>query len=74
MKKTRPARKRKRVAVITGTRAEYGVLRSPIEAIDAHPGLDLQLVVSGLHLRRQFGRSIDVILANGQHIAARVPM
>jgi GDP/UDP-N,N'-diacetylbacillosamine 2-epimerase (hydrolysing) len=60
--------------VITGTRAEYGVLRSPIEAIDAHPRLALQLVVTGMHLLRKFGRTIDDILADGWPVAARVPM
>ncbi|MBU0616813.1 MAG: UDP-N-acetylglucosamine 2-epimerase (hydrolyzing) [Planctomycetes bacterium] len=74
MKRVRAARRRRRVAVITGTRAEYGVLRSPIEAIDAHPRLDLQLVVTGMHLLRKFGHTIDDILADGWNIAARVPM
>ena len=46
MKRVRAARRRKRVAVITGTRAEYGLLRSPIEAINAHPLLELQLIAT----------------------------
>lgn len=36
--------------VITGTRAEFGLLRSVIEAVQAHSTLDLQLVVTGTHL------------------------
>ncbi len=71
---SRGGRKRKRVAVITGTRAEYGLLRSTIEAIDAHPRLELQLVVTGMHLLRKFGHTIDDIVADGWRIAARVPM
>ena len=60
--------------MITGTRAEYGLLRSPIEAINAHPRLELQLVVTGMHLLRKFGHTIDDIIADGWRIAARVPM
>jgi UDP-hydrolysing UDP-N-acetyl-D-glucosamine 2-epimerase len=67
-------RERKRVAVITGTRAEYGLLKSPIAAIATHPRLELQLVVTGMHLLRKFGHTIDDIRADGWRIAARVPM
>ncbi|MFQ5807944.1 MAG: UDP-N-acetylglucosamine 2-epimerase [Phycisphaerae bacterium] len=62
------------MAVITGTRAEYGVLRSTLEAIHAHPRLELQLVVTGMHLLRKFGHTIDDILADGWRVAACVPM
>ena len=40
----------KRIAVITGTRAEYGILVPVLDAIEAHAALDLQLVVTGTHL------------------------
>ena len=65
---------RKRVAVVTGTRAEYGLLRSSIEAIDAHPQLELQIVATGMHLLRKFGHTIDDIRADGWPVAARVRM
>ena len=65
---------RRRIAVVTGTRAEYGVLRSTIAAIAAHPQLDLQLVVTGMHLLCKFGHTVDAIRADGWPIAARVPM
>ena len=38
------------IAVVTGTRAEFGLLRSVIKAIAAHPSLNLQIVVTGTHL------------------------
>jgi len=60
--------------VITGTRAEYGVLRSTLEAIRAHPRLELQLVVTGMHLLRKFGHTVDDIISDGWPVAARVPM
>lgn len=65
---------RRRVAVVTGTRAEYGALQSTLAAIAAHPRLELQLVVGGMHLLPKFGRTVAQIAADGWPIAARVPM
>ena len=68
------ARRRRRVAVVTGTRAEYGLLGSPMRAIAGHPGLGLQLVVAGMHLLEKFGHTVDDITNDGWRIAVRVPM
>jgi len=59
------ARRRRRVAVVTGTRAEYGLLASPMRAIAAHPRLQLQLVVCGMHLLKKFGHTLDDIVRDG---------
>ncbi len=67
-------RRRRRVAVVTGTRAEYGPLRSAMTAIRRHPRLELQLVVTGMHLLEKFGHTIDEIEADGWRIDAKVPM
>ena len=63
-----------RIAVVTGTRAEYGLLRTVLDAIDVHPRLELQLVVTGMHLLRKFGHTLDDIVRDGWKIAARVAM
>lgn len=68
------AQPRRKVAVVTGTRAEYGLLRSTMRAIDSHPKLALQTVVTGMHLVRKFGHTVDQIAADGWRIDARVPM
>jgi len=47
-------RKRK-IAVITGTRAEYGILSPVMRAIDAAPQLELQIIATGMHLMPEFG-------------------
>lgn len=65
---------KRRIAVVTGTRAEYGLLRSTIRSISEHPKLHLQLVVTGIHLLREFGRTVRQIEEDGWEIAARVPM
>lgn len=73
VKRGRPGGRR-RVAVVTGTRAEYGLLISPMRAIAEHPRLTLQLVVTGMHLLRGFGHTVDNIARDGWRIDARVRM
>ncbi len=62
------------MAVVTGTRAEYGLLTSTLRAIHVHPRLELQVVVTGIHLLPRFGRTVGQIERDGWPIAARVPM
>ena len=40
----------RRIAVVTGSRAEFGLLRSVMASVDAHEELELQVVVAGAHL------------------------
>ena len=64
----------RRIAVFTGSRAEYGLLRHLIAAIAAEPGLALQLIVSGSHLSARHGRTVAEIEADGLKPAALVPL
>lgn len=66
--------RKRRVAVVTGTRAEYGLLTSTMAAIRRHPSLQLQLVVTGMHLLRKFGSTVRQIQRDGWTIDARVRM
>lgn len=63
---------KRRITVITGTRAEYGLLVPVLKAIDADRDLKLQLVVTGMHLLKRFGASVHEILDDGWRIDARV--
>jgi len=58
--------------VVTGTRAEYGLLYWLLREIDDDPDLELQLVVTGAHLAPEFGSTYRAIEADGFEIAARV--
>jgi len=60
------------VAVFTGNRAEYGLQFPILRAIDAHPGLDYRLIVSGAHLDPNFGRTLAEIEADGFQVHAQV--
>ncbi|MEZ7754615.1 UDP-N-acetylglucosamine 2-epimerase [Microbacterium paraoxydans] len=64
----------RKVAVLTGTRADYGLLRGLLRQIVQDPELDLQLLVTGTHLRDDFGRTEREIESDGFRIAASVPI
>jgi len=64
----------RRVAVLTGTRAEYGILKPVLGAIKSHPKLDLILIVTGMHLSREFGYTVREIEKDGFEIDAKVRM
>jgi UDP-N-acetylglucosamine 2-epimerase len=68
-----PKQNKRRICFVTGTRAEFGLMRSTLEAIAKHPDLQLQLIVTGMHLDRARGRSIDAIRKAGWHIDSVVP-
>lgn len=60
--------KKKKVAVFTGNRAEYGLQFPILKAIEKHPSLTYQLIVSGAHLEDDYGRSLSEIKNDGFHI------
>ncbi len=64
----------RKIAVVTGSRAEYGLLRPVIIEIQDDPTLDLQLIVTGMHLSPEFGSTWREIEADSVPIAARVEM
>jgi len=64
----------KKVCVVTGTRAEYGLLRWVLQGINDSPHLELQLVATGMHLSPEFGLTHREIEADGFRITRRVDM
>jgi UDP-N-acetylglucosamine 2-epimerase (non-hydrolysing)/GDP/UDP-N,N'-diacetylbacillosamine 2-epimerase (hydrolysing) len=55
----------RKILVITGRRAEYGLMRSAMKAIKNHKNLELCLVVTGNHLLNEYGNTIDQIKKDG---------
>lgn len=64
----------KKICVVTGTRAEYGLLRWAMEGIRQSPELKLQLVVTGMHLSPEFGLTVDAIESDGFTIDRKIEM
>ncbi len=63
----------RKVCVMTGTRAEYGLMHWLMRELKSDPAIVLQVVVSAMHLAPEFGRSVDAIRADGFAIDAEVP-
>jgi GDP/UDP-N,N'-diacetylbacillosamine 2-epimerase (hydrolysing) len=64
----------KKVLVVTGTRAEYGLLRWVIDGISKSSLLELQLCVTGMHLSPEFGLTYKEIVKDGYQIDSKVEM
>lgn len=60
----------RKIAVITGTRAEYGLAKSILKSIQKHPKLELALIVTGMHLSTEFGYTVKEIKRDGFKIDA----
>jgi len=63
---------KRKVAIVTGTRADYGLLIPVIRAVQNHARLELQLLVTGMHLLSRFGNTVSEIEADGWGIDARI--
>lgn len=55
----------RKICVITGTRAEFGLLRPLIELINNDAELQLQLIATGMHLSPEFGYTFNEITEAG---------
>jgi len=64
----------KRIGVVTGSRAEYGLLAPVITALKSDGDFEVQLIAAGMHLAPEFGLTYQQIEADGHHIDARVEM
>ena len=61
-----------RIAVVSGSRADYGLLYSVMQAIQLEPLFDLQTIVTGMHLSAEFGNTFETLITDGWRIDARV--
>jgi len=64
----------RKIAVFTGTRAEYGLLYWIIKGLHQSSKVELQLIVGGMHLSPEFGFTIDQIVKDGFPIAEKMEM
>jgi GDP/UDP-N,N'-diacetylbacillosamine 2-epimerase (hydrolysing) len=64
----------RKIALITGSRGEYGYIRPILREIESDPDLDYALIVTKLHLLSDFGFSVDEIERDGLKISDRIYM
>lgn len=65
---------KRKIAIMTGSRADYGILYPVIKAIQEHPGLEPVLLITGAHLSRYYGYTIKGIKKDKFKIGATVDM
>lgn len=63
---------KRKIAVVTSSRADYSHLYWPLHDLAAHPAVDLQLIAMGPHLSPAFGSTVQEIEGDGFPIAGRV--
>ena len=54
-------RQKRKICIVTGTRAEYGLLYWLMKVIESDRDLELQLIVTGMHLSPEFGLTYETI-------------
>ena len=56
---------KRKILYITGTRADYGLMKSVLREIENHPKLELEVIATGMHLMPEFGMTINEIKKDG---------
>ena len=64
----------RRLIYLSGTRADFGLMKSTLQRIAAAPGLRLQLAVTGMHLSAEHGDTVQEIRASGLPICAEIAL
>ncbi|MBC5782000.1 UDP-N-acetylglucosamine 2-epimerase (hydrolyzing) [Ramlibacter sp. USB13] len=65
---------RRRILFLTGTRADFGLMLATLRRIQATPGLQLEVAVTGTHLSREHGHTVDEVRASGLPVLAEIPV
>jgi len=55
----------KKILYVSGTRADYGLMRETLFSIKRHPNLRIEIAVTGMHLMPEFGKTIDEVKKDG---------
>ena len=63
---------KRKIAVLTTSRADYSHLYWPMKDLSAHPDVDLRIIAMGSHLSPEFGRTIQEIENDGFPIDSRI--
>jgi UDP-N-acetylglucosamine 2-epimerase (non-hydrolysing)/GDP/UDP-N,N'-diacetylbacillosamine 2-epimerase (hydrolysing) len=64
----------KPICVVTGSRADYGLLHPLMDALRSADDFDLQVIATGMHLAPEFGSTYQIIEQDGFTVDARVDM
>ena len=65
---------KRKVCIVTGTRADWGLLSGIAQALNKRDDVTLQIIATNMHLDEKFGNTWQEIENDGQRIDYRVPM
>lgn len=65
---------KRKICIVTGTRAEWGLLSGIARGLQSRDDVELQIVATNMHLDERYGMTVNEIVADGFEIAERVPM
>lgn len=66
--------KQYKVAYVTGSRADYGIVKQYLSLLDEDKDINFSILVTGSHLENKFGHSVDIIEQDGFKIELEVPL
>ena len=65
---------RRKICIITSNRADYSICLPILKEINKRSSIELQIMVTGMHLSPEFGKTIDLIESDGFTISEKVEM
>jgi GDP/UDP-N,N'-diacetylbacillosamine 2-epimerase (hydrolysing) len=63
---------KRKICIITGSRSEYGLLSRVMSGVQKHDSLQLQVIVTGMHLSEEFGFTYKEIESDGFKISKKI--
>ena len=63
---------RKRVGFVTGSRADYGIMRNFLKLLDEDGNILLDIITTGALLSEKYGRQVGLIYKDGFHVSAEI--
>lgn len=64
----------KKIVYVTGSRAEYGIMKNLLLALDKESGIDLTIVATGMHCEKKYGETYKIIENDGLSISRLIPI
>ncbi|MBS0358707.1 MAG: UDP-N-acetylglucosamine 2-epimerase (hydrolyzing) [Proteobacteria bacterium] len=64
----------RKICYVSGTRADFGLMLTVLRFLQADPNIDLSLCVTGMHLSKSYGNTVQEIEREGFRICARIPV
>lgn len=64
----------RKICYVSGTRADYGLMRAVLKRLDTAPDMDLSICVTGMHLSALYGNTVNEVIADGFKICGQIPV